>query len=331
MVINNTVFDTDRVKLNNDLLYDINNTLLDNFELSFRIANDDNHIFVEMSYKIFKALEYVYIGNYQLNIEYYQCNIFINKISKMLTVSGIVISKFDFDYDNIIILGFNNKCLFSDKYLKIYSLCKYQTFYSILPFLNVNDNAIKNCISNESEIQISMNKLNFINESIEKEITKIVINENNRNINNKINCYYTEQSSESSTECVSNLFEKDFESSDNNHKIILESDTFNPIFSKKNNSLCNNKPGKCVDKPKKCDDKPRKYDNRPKKCDDNPRKCDNRLKNCNNKPKKCNYCDTIHSDTNYSATDHSSIEHSDIDHIETILFQHEINKKAQKI
>lgn len=174
MVINNALFDTYKIKKKSNLLYDIDNTLSSNYQISFRIINNNDHIFIEMSYQCFKELNYVCIGNCPINVDYYRCNIYITKSSKILTICGIVISKYDLKFvnsniiDTKIIIGFNKSCSFYDECFKIYCLCKCRTSYMILPLFVNGKNS-----TNKSEILFVINELELINQNIEKEIMKI--------------------------------------------------------------------------------------------------------------------------------------------------------------
>jgi len=124
-----------------------------------------------MSFECYQALEYVSADNMDSAIDFFYCKLRIIDTCKKIPLCGIVVSKYDLGCDNIILLGFNIKYFFPDKFFKIYSLNKNITYISIL---SLSDKLFpKDFCCPKPNIIHNIKKLDSISQTIETEIIKI--------------------------------------------------------------------------------------------------------------------------------------------------------------
>ncbi|XWV26456.1 putative orfan [Tupanvirus soda lake] len=246
MIIKDTIFDTYRICESSHLIYDIDNTIHRNSELSVKIANNDNHIFIELSLNCYNSIEYIYIGNREINLDYYKCCIRVGENSNKIIIGGIIISKYDFNYDdNTVVITFKKKHKYYDKILKIYCLDSHTTYFSVLSLFDniIENNKIhkKNNKHKSSKLISEMDKLNYLNESVCNEIKNISIKTKNYSSNCMDN---TSTISTDSNDSDGDIFCVDSESSDDNNdniknKININSDTYKPILIQNNDIYVN--------------------------------------------------------------------------------------------
>ncbi|XWV25196.1 putative ORFan [Tupanvirus deep ocean] len=253
MIIKDTVFDTYRICESSHIIYDIDNTIHNNSELSVKVANNDNHILIELSLNCYKSIEYIHVGNKEINPDYYKCCISVGENSNKLIVSGIIISKYDFNYDdNTVVVTFKKKRRYNDKNLKIYCLDSHTTYFSVLSLLDntlENNKIYKKHGKQKSDNLISeMDKLNYLNESVSKEIknlSRITKKKCSTTCTDSDDMYtISSDSNESEFFCTESENSEDDKHYNENHniknKININSDTYKPILIINNNPSIKN-------------------------------------------------------------------------------------------
>lgn len=129
MTTEKVIFDTYRLQNTNDL---INNSDACRFgnRLYFQLANKLNHLLIEMDLDIYSLLNGVYGSNIKIDVDYYFCLVHISEPFTTIAINGIILSKYDLDTIDEIILEFKSEDVFLDiPSIKIFSLDSETSYY----------------------------------------------------------------------------------------------------------------------------------------------------------------------------------------------------------
>lgn len=129
MATEKVIFDTYRLQNTNDLINNSDACLFGN-RLHLQLSNNLNHLLIEINRDVYSLLNGVYGSNIKIDADYYLCLVHISEPHTTISISGIILSKYDLNMIDEIVLEFKSDDVFLDiPSVKIFSLDSKISYY----------------------------------------------------------------------------------------------------------------------------------------------------------------------------------------------------------